>query len=261
MPALLDLQKSLRDALTLGDASGLESLLTGGRDPRRRLAIHQRHYSTSLITSLLDRFPATVWLVGSPFVVDAAREFIRLRPPSRPCLAEYGEEFSAFVAKRPGAAEIAYLRQFAELEWHLSRLSLAVEAPALTIDHLSSIDASTLGDAKVALQPGVHYLHADWAIDELISLYLSDSAPDQFSLQPGDVWLELRGVRGELRMNRLSHADFAFRAALASGGSITDAAVSALEIETAFDAGRALLDAVGDRLVVVIDAQNVEGDA
>jgi hypothetical protein len=259
--ALRDLQKSLRDTLTRGDASGLESLLVGGRDPRKRLAIHQRHYSTSLITSLLDRFPATVWLVGSPFVADAAREFIRIRPPSRPCLAEYGEEFPAFLATRAGAEKIAYLRQFAQLEWHLSRLSLAVDAPALTMDDLSSIDASTLGDAKVALQLGVHYLHADWAIDELISLYLSDGAPDHFLLQPGDVWLELRGARGELRMNRLSHADFAFRAALASGGTITDAAVSALEIETAFDAGQALLDVVGDRLVVAIDGQNVEGDA
>jgi hypothetical protein len=118
-----------------------------------------------------------------------------------------------------------------------------------------------LGDAKVALQPGVHYLHVDWAIDELISLYLSDSAPDCFSLQPGDVWLELRGARGELRMNRLSHADFAFRAALVSGESITDAAASALEIDTALDAGQALLDLVGERLVVVIHAQDVGGDA
>lgn len=261
MSQLLDLQKSVRDALTLGDASGLESLLVGGRDPRRRLAIHQRHYNTSLITSLLDRFPATVWLVGSPFVADAAREFIRIRPPSRPCLAEYGEEFPAFLAARPGAGEVAYLRQFAELEWHLSRLSLAVEAPALTMADLSTIDPATLGDAKVALQPGMHYLHADWAIDELISLYLSDSAPDHFSLQPGDLWLELRGARGELRMNHLSHADSAFRAALVSGESITDAAASALEIDTSFDAGQALLDVVGDRLVVVIHAQNVGGGA
>jgi hypothetical protein len=107
----------------------------------------------------------------------------------------------------------------------------------------------------------VHYLHADWAIDELISLYLSDSAPDHFSLQPGDVWLELRGARGELRMNRLSHADFSFRAALVSGESITDAAASALEIDTAFDAGQALLDVVRDGLVVVIHAQDVGGDA
>jgi hypothetical protein len=123
VPALPDLQRTLRDALVHGGTVGLESLLVGGRDPNKRLAIHQRHYRVSLIRTLLERFPATVWLVGSPFVTDAAHEFVSARPPSRPCIGEYGEWFPEFLATRPGAEEISYLRQFAELEWHLSRLA------------------------------------------------------------------------------------------------------------------------------------------
>jgi len=255
VPALSDLQRSLRDALVHGGTQGLESLLVGGCDPNKRLAIHQRHYRVSLIRTLLERFPATVWLVGSPFVTDAAHEFVRARPPSRPCIGEYGERFPEFLATRPGAEEISYLRQFAELEWHLSRLALAVDAPCLTIGDLSTSDAAALGDATVTLQPGVLYLHADWAIDELISLYLSDDSRDHFTLQSGDVWLELRGVRGELTMKRLRHAEFLFRAALAAGESVSDAALSALEIETAFEPGLALLELVRDTLVVGISGK------
>jgi len=255
VPALSDLQRSLRDALVHGGTQGLESLLVGGCDPNKRLAIHQRHYRVSLIRTLLERFPATVWLVGSPFVTDAAHEFVRARPPSRPCIGEYGERFPEFLATRPGAEEISYLRQFAELEWHLSRLALAVDAPCLTIGDLSTSDAAALGNATVTLQPGVLYLHADWAIDELISLYLSDDSRDHFTLQSGDVWLELRGVRGELTMKRLRHAEFLFRAALAAGESVSDAALSALEIETAFEPGLALLELVRDRLVVGISGK------
>jgi Putative DNA-binding domain len=258
VPPLRDLQRGVRDALILGDTSELESVITGGRDSRRRLAIHQRHYHASLVTALLDRFPATVWLVGSPFVTEAAREFVRSRPPSRPCIAEYGEEFPAFLAIRPGAAEISYLRQFAGLEWHVSRLALAVDLPALEMPDLTTIDTAAFGDATVVLQSGVHYFHADWAIDELISFYLSEDAPEHFSLQPGDLWLELRGARGELGINRLSHAEFAFRAALAVGESLTDAAVSALEIETGFDPGLALLTLVSDGLVVIINRHHRE---
>lgn len=259
MPSLSDLQKRVRDTVVLSGAFGLESLLVGGRDPSKRLAIHQRHYRVSLIRALLERFPATVWLVGSSFVTDAADEFARTRPPSRPCIAEYGETFPEFLATRPSAAGISYLRQFAELEWHLSRLALAVEVPALTMHDLSTSDFSVVGDATVALQPGVHYLHTDWAIDELISLYLSDDSPDHFTLQRGDVWLELRGVRGELSMNRLGHAEFAFRAALVAGESISGATLSALEIETTFNPGRALLQLVRHRLVVALHRS--EGDA
>jgi hypothetical protein len=261
MPRLCDLQKDLRAMLIGDDTTGPESVLAGAREPRRRLAIHRRHYTTSLVSTLLARFPATVWLVGSPFVTDAARDFVRVRPPSRPCLAEYGEEFPRFLATRPAAAEMSYLQQFAELEWHLSRLALTVDLPAFTLHDLSMIDAAALNDARVVLQPGTHYLRADWAIDELISLYLSDAAPDRFVLTPGEFWLELRGARGELRINRLSHGEFAFRRSLAAGASLTDAAVGALDVGQPFDPGLALLELVGDKLLVVVDPERVAGAA
>jgi hypothetical protein len=261
VPALPDLQKSVRDILTRGGATGLESVLAGGQEPRRRLWIHHRHYQSSLITALLDRFPATVWLVGSPFVTDAAREFIRARPPSRPCLAEYGEDFPSFLASRLGASEISYLRQFGELEWHLSRLALEIDQPALTVHDLSMVDAAALNEAKVALQPGVHYLHADWAIDELIALYLSGETPDRFLLTPGEFWLELRGARGELQIHRLNHAAFEFRQALAAGASLTHGAIAGLDVEQAFDPGLALLALVSDKLLVGVDSERVAGTA
>ena len=90
----------------MGEAETVAPLLVGGNDPRKRLAIHHRHYETSLVTALLDRFPATIWLVGSTFVTETARQFVRRRPPSRPCIAEYGEEFPAFLSAILGAAEL-----------------------------------------------------------------------------------------------------------------------------------------------------------
>jgi hypothetical protein len=258
---LLDLQATVRHALVAGEADAMVPLLIGGRDGRRRLAIHQRQYATSLVTALLDRFPATVWLVGSELVTGAARRFVQLNPPARPCIAEYGEEFPAFVATQTGASEVPYLRQFSELEWHLSRLSLAVDGPALTPADLRASDAEALAGSSVVMQPGLHYAHADWTIDELISLYLADNAPDRFSLQPGDIWLELRGARGELRMNRLTHPVWFFRSALAARGTLGDAAAAALEIDAEFDAGRAFLDLIADGLLVRINAPRVDGAA
>lgn len=258
MSALADIQSQIRQALLTGEAPTLGPLLVGGRDARKRLAIHQRHYAASLITALLDRFPATVWLVGSPFVTEAARQFVRHHPPTRPCIAEYGEQFPAFLAKQPGGAAIPYLQQFAEIEWHLSRLSIAIDVPALTLTDPSRMDAAALAAATIALQPGLHYLQADWAIDALISLYLSDSPPDQFVLEPGDVWLELRGARGELRMNRLTQSTFTFRAALAGGSLLGQSAVSGLEVEHTFDADQALIDLFSEGLIVMIDAQHVQ---
>lgn len=243
----------------LGDTAALAPLLVGGRDAQKRLAIHHRHYETSLVTALLDRFPATLWLVGSAFVTEAARQFVRERPPSRPCIVEYGEDFPGFLSARPGAAGLLYLGAFAELEWHLSRLSLAVTRPAVTWTEFSALDAQRLSDLRVTLQPDVDYFHAAWAIDELMRSYLSDSAPDQFELHDGDVWLELRGARGELQMNRLDRASFAFRGALCAGQTLGDAAFSALDLDAAFDAGHALAALFAEELVTAIDDPSEEG--
>jgi hypothetical protein len=193
MSALADIQAAIRDALVVGDRRAIAPLLSGGAHPEHRLAIHERHYAASLTRALLERFPATVWLVGSELVTDAARSFIREQPPSKPCITEYGDSFPQQLGRHPAAASLPYLSQFAELEWHLGRLALATDE-----------------------SPNVQYLHVDWSLDELISVYLSDTAPDQFPLRNEDVWLEIRGLRGAIEMRRLTQDEFSQRAGGAS---------------------------------------------
>ena len=188
MLTLAEIQAGIRDALVVDDNVAVVGLLVGGVCPARRLAVHQRHYATSLVRALVERFPATAWLVGSDLVTHAAQSFIREHPPTRPCIAEYGDAFPAHLGAHPGASSLPYLTQFAELEWHLGRLALATEISA-----------------------NVHYVHLDWALDELMGMYLTDSAPGQFFLRREEVWLEVRGRRGELHMNRLTHVDFVAR--------------------------------------------------
>src|ERR1700680_3099984 len=195
MPALTEIQSAVRDALVRGDRRALAPMLSGGTNAEHRLAIHSRHYATSLTKVLLDRFPATLWLVGSELVTDAATSFIREQPPPKPCIAEYGESFPRHLGEHPVAASLPYLSQFAEVEWHLGRLALATED-----------------------SPHVHYLHLDWSVDELIGVYLSNSAPDQFSLRHEDVWLEIKVLRGSLDMHRLALDDFLQRAKGQSAG-------------------------------------------
>jgi hypothetical protein len=38
----------------------------------------------------------------------------------------------------------------------------------------------------------------------LMAIFLTDNVPEQYALRADDAWLEIRGVRGELRMTRVS---------------------------------------------------------
>src|SRR5215510_1939277 len=252
MPSLHEIQRRLRDAVVAEDAAAtLRPLLVGG-NPEARLGIHRHHYQASLTRALLDKFPAVSWLAGERFAIAAAQAFVRAHPPAAPCIAEYGADYPAFLASRAGAERLPYLRAFAELEWHLGQVSIAVDRPPLTIEGLALIDAGALPDHRLTLQGGLRYCTAAWPVDDLIKQYLSGAAPERYAFSAADVHLEIRGARGDFRIERLAETEFVFRSAIAGGATIGAAAERALYTNATFDPGQALLRLVSAGLVIAI---------
>jgi hypothetical protein len=248
---LLEVQRRLRNAIVGGKSSAVAPLLVGGADPGERLAIHRRHYETSLVSAILDKFPATTWLIGSSIMHDAARAFVGRHPPTTPCIAEYGEGFPRLLAERDEARDLPYLYWFAELEWHLGHVAIAVDRPALSLQCLADY-GDRLGDVELVAQPGLRYLASPWPVDDLMRLYLTDTAPQRYLLSAGDIWLEIFGSRGTFRFIRLERGEFLFRQAIVSGGPLGAAAERALEADKSLDVGAALRRFVTDALVTEI---------
>jgi len=260
VPSLAEIQRGVRRAVVTGEVGHMPLLLFGGGDVTTRLKIHHRHYRASLIEALLGKFPATAWLVGAGFTTDAAEQFLREQPPRALCIAEYGEAFPAFLGERPVASNLGYLRSFAELEWHLGQVSLAGDAPPLGLEALANVEGAALADAVVALQPGMRYLEVSWPVDQLMTLFLTGNVPERLEIAPADVWLEIRGARGQFVMPRLTATAFAFRQALHSGRSLGAAAELALDAGGQFDPGAALTDLVSDGVLTAITLPNHMGD-
>ena len=197
MQRLAEIQSRFRNALIDCDVGQIAPILVGGRQPEKRLTIHQRNYERSLVDALLAKFPATGWLLGTPFLTEAARRFVHVHPPQAPCIAEYGVAFPDFLSKYPGVEHLGYLRDFAELEWCVGQVAITVDAVSISGNALSNLGTETLLDMRLTLQPGSRYLKASWPVDELMKLYLTETAPNQLELAPADVWIEVRGARGE----------------------------------------------------------------
>jgi len=259
MPTLTEIQSRFRDAVVGSDVQQIAPWLAGGCYPEKRLAIHRRNYQTSLIDALLVKFPATEWLVGTPFLTDAATRFVHQHPPQAPCIAEYGATFPDFLLLCKGIESHPYLSEFAELEWHIGRVAIAVSQMPLSGEEFSAIGSEALPDTVLTLQPGLCYLRAAWPIDELMNLYLTETAPDHFYLSPADVWLEVRGARGEFQFTRLNAAEFIFRKSVLEGRSIGDAAERALDAEAGFDPAQALEALIAASLIIAIEGKTHEG--
>jgi hypothetical protein len=249
MPSLAETQRRVREAVVTGDAMPLADLLVGGRDPLNRFRIHQRHYEASLVTAVVGKFPATAWLVGTPFLTAAAQRFVFDCPPKAPCIAEYGDQFPAFLANQRQAEQLPYLRSFAELEWRIGVVSIAIEHSSHAFDALAHLGEAVLPDLVLDLQPGLRYLRAEWPVDDLMKLFLTNSAPGEFVFEPADAWLQIRGARGSFDVTRLEPGDFMFREAILDGRSIGEAAERALDATANFDPGRGLASLLAEGLV------------
>jgi hypothetical protein len=259
MPKLTEIQSHFRNAVVYGDVQQITPLLYGGCYPERRLAVHQRNYETSLIDALLVKFPATGWLAGTPFLTDAASRFIRRHPPNAPCIAEYGTTFPAFLSSCKGIKRMPYLREFAELEWHIGQAAIAVNRMPASPEQFLAIGSEAVPDTTLTLQQGLHYLHAAWPVDELMNLYLTETTPEQFCLSPADVWIEVRGARGEFHFSRVNAADFLFRRSVLEGQSVGDAAERALDTDANFDPGQALGRLIAAGLITAIARKTHDG--
>lgn len=253
MPALAETQARLSAAILKGDAAAVAPLLVGGRDPKARLVIHQRHYEASLVKALATKFPATVWLIGDALFTAAARAYVHRHPPAAPCIAEYAEDFPGFIAGWPGAERAPYLGAVARADWLLGRAALAVDLPPLSIQALAATEPDNLPDVKLSLQTGLKFMRADWPVDDLVRLHLDGNTPERYVLDPYDVWLEIRGVRGAFSLNRLAEPAYLFRRAVKEGSPIGAAAEQALAADPAFDAGAALGSLFADGLVTSVN--------
>jgi len=258
MAPLAEIQRRVREAVVTGQVGGIESLLAGGEAGIKRFAIHCRQYEASLVSVLVEKFPGTGWLAGTAFVEEAARHFVRAHPPETPPIAEYGEGFPAFIAERPGAERVPYMKEFAELEWHVGHAAIAVEKASVCPEELTSISPDLLPDAKFTLQGGAGYLEARWPIDELLKLYLAETAPEYFVFDPAPVNLEIRGARGEFSITRLDRGNFLFRKALREGRSIADAVERALDADQDFDPVKALAEVFAADLIVAVTHGGLE---
>jgi hypothetical protein len=133
-----------------------------------------------------------------------------------------------------------------------ARVAIAIDEGAISIAELAAVSEDALPDLVLSLQPGIRYLEAGWPVDELMKLYLAETAPESLVFEPVSVWLEIRGARGEFSAARLDWCDFVFRQAISHGQSIGEAVECALGRDAAFDPGAALAGLFAAGMVTAI---------
>jgi hypothetical protein len=249
MPTLHELQRKLRRFIADGNAipctPDLNESLGIATD---RLEIFRNNSLVAHTSALAAVFPVVRQLVDPAFFAYLAHEFSRLNPPSHPCLSEFGDRFSGFLAAFPPVQKLAYLEDVARLEWALSQTTSAPRQHVMSLNQF----ASRSGDhslARLHLEPGVRFVSSEFPIDLIWQMNQPESPLQAIDTEARPVHLQIRGGR-EQQLVRLQQSSWVFRSSIASGDVLGAAFEAALCFAPHFDLALAIAGLFAEELVV-----------
>jgi hypothetical protein len=221
MPALLDLQRSVRAVLL--DQAASPPALTGVAD--ELLAIYRNTALSALVNALRLSYPAVQRLLGPEFFEGCAREFIPKHLPGSAYLNDYGSEFPRFLGQFAPAAGIAYLSDVAQLEWAINRALHAADAVSLDIARLSTLETAALPAVRFSMHPAVSVLKLRSPADAIWRAVLAgdDAAMAAIDLTSGPACLLIERCDDGVQVTRLSAGAWQFTAGLMAGSRLFEA--------------------------------------
>jgi hypothetical protein len=174
--------------------------------------------------------------VDERFFLYAADEFIRAFPPRQACLFAYGEGFPDFVAAFPPCGHLPYLADVARLEWLMQRAAHAADAAPLAPKALAAVSEAHMSGLAFRLDPSLGFLTSRWPVDRIWRANRPGASMDgEIDLGAGGACLEVRRLGDDVVMRALDPPTFAFRAAVARGVRLDEAAEAALALRPDFD--------------------------
>jgi Putative DNA-binding domain len=255
MPSLHELESNFSRALLGEPEAALLDLIGGdGLTPDARLRIYRNHVLVTLTDALIATYPVVCRLVDERFFRYAADQYIRAHPPAAPCLFEYGESFTGFLAAFGPCQHLRYLPDVARLEWAVNHAHHADDADALDAARLGEVPADRIGSVSLALHPSVSFLSSPWPVDRIWRANQTDADPATVSLEAGGAQLEIRRLGEEVVFRSLDATTYAFRTALARGDSLEHAVAAAHSADPYVDLAHTLRQLLAEGIVVSIGA-------
>lgn len=238
---LPELQAALAAQIRLGVATpGAATPPPGLLAAPQRLGIHQRHVRTSLTAALRARFPAVVRLVGDGFFAFLAAQFIASHPPSDPRVARYGDGLADFLAGFEAARDYPWLPDVARIENAAAAVAEAPLRAPLDAARLAAVAPEQAADLAFTWNDAVRLVASDLPAALLWRVAREGGMDTQIDMDnAGPTRLLIRRADDTVEARDLSIADFAFRAALADGRRLGEAAVAGgagFDLATAFAA-------------------------
>ena len=221
-----------------------------------RMDIYRRAIFANYRKALAATYPAVERNLGEADFAAAVDAYARAHPSVGGDLNDYGDTFGAFLAALPAAAERPWLADLARLEWAIDEVNRAadgVSSPERVLEALAAIAPERLSGVTLNLAARCRLVASEYPIMRIWQISASEREGDpRIATDEGGDRLAVRRDPDGIVVERLPAGDFAWLAALATGGTLADAIDAAQSADPAFDLGRALYAQIGNGTVAAI---------
>jgi hypothetical protein len=189
--ALRQLQSDMQRHL-LGQDSGVTAAIVDAPPLRavERLAIYRNAYQVRLIDALHDTYPVLHSLLGDEVFFELGETFVASHPSIFRSIRWYGRELAQLLAGCEPYSTQPILSEVAQLEWTLSEVFDAGDAPSLARAALASIDPAAWSGLRFEFLPSLRRLSLEWNTAAVWKAMSADETPPAPALGAAAVpWL------------------------------------------------------------------------
>ena len=207
---LRELQQDMQRYL-LGEASSVTAAIVDAPPlpAAQRLAIYRNAYQVRLIDALHETHPVLHGLLGDEAWIELGQAYVAAHPSVFRSIRWYGRELADFMADCEPYSDAPILSEVARLEWTLSEVFDAADAPSLRRADLSAIEPSAWGSLAFQFHPSLRRLTLSWNAAAVWKAMSRDETPPspEFSEVPAPWLLWRQDLQNYFRsMNALESA-------------------------------------------------------
>jgi hypothetical protein len=188
---LRELQQDMQRYL-LGEESGIMAAIVDAPPlpPADRLAIYRNAYKVRLIDALHETYPVLHGLLGDEAWIELGQAYVAAHPSVFRSIRWYGRELADFMAGCVPYSDAPILSEVALLEWTLSEVFDAEDAPSLSRSELSAVEPTAWGSLTFQFHPSLRRLTFSWNTAAVWKAMSIDETPPSPELAEAPVcWL------------------------------------------------------------------------
>jgi hypothetical protein len=193
--------------------------------------VYRNNSATAMGDVLRDRYMSVANLVGDEYFTHLVRQYMAEYPTNKRTLLAYGEQFPAFLTSCLEEHKLAYLVDFARLDWAWMRAHIAAEITPMEIEALHSYhqNGGDLEALQLALRPDVHVLTLSWPVFDIWhKLRAGHELAHSIDIDSQAQYVLIWRYHHEVQYKTLTAMEFVFLDTLKAGGSLGQATNLAL---------------------------------